>query len=241
MQADWRTSTVQDPGQNPRRAGKVKLLDLNLLPVRYRPRRPTFADVAPVVATIGLVLLLVPVVDRLQVANQTYLSIRSELSHQRSVLSGGSEVEARIDQAEADLDSIQEELNGLVASYDVFRIQDVAWNAYLGTVASATPRDTRLLRVDQSGELIRLQGECTEHQLVILYAKALAELPGVESVAVERIDRIDVPVQGTDGEEALVASTVTSYTFEFLLTMDGSNSLDSPGSADAASSGSSAE
>lgn len=227
MQSDWRANPVKGSEADAQRARRTDLLDLNLLPARHRQRRLSLRDIAPALAGLGLLLLLLPVIDRIQEVNRSYQLIQSELTNQQLILEGRSELQQQVNRVETELELVRDELNGLMASYESFRLQDVAWNSSLSSVAAALPRASDLVRIDQSGPLVRVQGESAEYQLVLVYAERLAELPQVISVSIERIDRLSVPVATEGSDEAAPAETQPRFMFDFLLTMEDSNALES--------------
>lgn len=226
MQADWRASPIDPAKKRSGRAGRVELLDLNLLPARHRPRRLSLADIAPWVASLGLALLVLPIFNRFQEVNRSYQALQFELASQQRILAGESEAQKGIEAMESELNAVQLELDALAASYETFRIQDVAWNSVLSAVAAELPHDTSLIRIDQNGSQIRVRGESAEHQLVLVYSDRLAALPDVIDISIVRIERTTAPPSEDAGQDGEPPAQRTGFEFEFLLTMSGRNSLE---------------
>lgn len=226
MQDEWRASPIT--GEPPRLAGPRRegsLLDLNLLPARHRRRPIQLADIAPAVAMLGLLVLLVPVFGRFQEANQHFVRTQNELAAQQRILEGRGELQSRVDRMEADLEEQTEQANALRSSQETTRIQAVAWSEYLSAISLAVPDGVEIVRIEHNGSQIRLIGQSDLHRNVFAYHDRLAELDAVESVLIDRIDRLarsqDPGERGADE----ISDEEPYFQFEFLLTMSASNEL----------------
>lgn len=238
MQDEWRVRPIT--GEPPRLGGPRRdgsLLDLNLLPARHRRRPIQLADVAPLLATLGLLILLAPVISRFQEANQSFQRTQSELASQEQILEGRGELQSRVDQMEADLQQLTERVSAMRSSQETFQIQAVAWNEPLASIKRAVPAGTGIVRIEHHGGQIRLVGESDTHRAVFDYLKNLTGVEGVQSITIDRIERLtDAP--GTtelEGEETELESP--RFQFEFVLSMSSSNELSAGNGQDPAESG----
>lgn len=183
--ADSAEISMTQPGEVP--APVEGLLDINLLPDRYRRRWP-----AP--ATVLAWLVAVALLGALVLSYRTYRSAHLEYQEQRAGHEAAQQqLEAEDSLAEdlnalrADIEAAQQEAATLQRSANALAIQEISWGTTLSSILELAPDGLDVNSVGQSEDTVGLQGTAEAYYLPLVYAAALSNSHPEALVTVQEI------------------------------------------------------
>lgn len=179
----------------------VGLPDLNLLPARYRPTRPSLATVGAWLLFVALLGLLYPSYTRFQEASGSLGAQRVRLSAAQERLDNTQVQPQQLEEARAEIELARETAAGLQEALAEVRIQTLLWGLQLKSVVAALPTSVEIESLRHEQAALGIAGTAQEYGAVLDYAEDLRSLGDFESVTVEAISRVEVAVL----EEALAA------------------------------------
>ena len=225
MSEAW--SHTQTEANRPwRRADSVKPLDLNVLPPRYRPKRPTLLTTMPWVLLILLAGLVYPANVRFLEAARAFQRVAARYEHVRDALDEYSPLIAEAEALQGQLDAEISRAAAIEAIYADVQIQQVVWSDILRRVIAAQPANLIILTIDQLDEEISLSGTADSHLSVLTLRSELRAADLFEEVEIVSITLVP-PEEETPAAPADEGETVDTegsspaeaqrYSFELLL------------------------
>jgi hypothetical protein len=198
------------------------MLDLNVLPQRYRRPRLRWAAVAPWLSFLGLLVVAYPIFQWFLSANGVFNAVAGDLVHQQatqSALAAPSGTEAALSAQIASANDQTEQLRSAARSVDIQQILFALDQAPTGAVISA---------VDQNETTLILTGGASTYLVPLEFARRLRGSGRFVSVQVAVIrrnpDLTPVPASGGAASPAASATPASSpFTFRMTLVTASSN------------------
>jgi Tfp pilus assembly protein PilN len=189
----------------------MNLIDLNILPERYRPRKFGFRRLRPWLLVIGYALILIPSVQLLSQAWVNMIPIEQEFRETQAALADFREVSQERQALQVHYEELVSQTSQIETDYQSATIQQVSWGPTLKTTVSLLPGGVRLTSLSQSVGEITLEGEADAYLLPLEYADRLKQTGLFSDVIVEAIRQMPPP-RATD---ASTAQEETEQGFEF--------------------------
>jgi len=175
------------PGQ-PLPSGR---LDLNLLPARHRPKRPSVASLLTWVLLIALLAMLLPAWQWFNQQALAYQTTATEAGQLAQALQGGTQGE--------DLDAMATEAAGLQARADELEaalagvgLRRLTWSEALPQVLDHTPAGIAYIEIIDHGDTVVLEGSSIDEVLPLALVENLTGLGIFAGVRLEALDRLAV-------------------------------------------------
>lgn len=168
------------------------LLDVNLLPARYRRARVSWSSVLAWLALIALFGLLVPSYQQWQSASARLNTERQALAQTQAEMEAmdpNAEARAKLQEQIDDAYSHAADLRTAASSIS---IQDVQWGTTIALIQAAGVKDLRLTEVLVDGGTVNLNGDAKSYSLPLDYAAALRSNGEFPSVIVESISKFEL-------------------------------------------------
>ncbi len=222
----------QDPtkqaGNRRRQARDPDMLDLNVLPQRYRRPRLRWAAVAPWLSFLGLLVVAYPIFQWFLSANGVFNAVAGDLVHQQatqSALAAPSGTEAALSAQIASANDQTEQLRSAARSVD---IQQIAWGSTILFALDQAPTGAVISAVDQNETTLILTGGASTYLVPLEFARRLRGSGRFVSVQVAVIrrnpDLTPVPASGGAASPAASATPASSpFTFRMTLVTASSN------------------
>ena len=175
---------MQIGAASPRR--RPQLVNLNLIPLEFRPRRFPYLTVGLALALAGAVLLLYGL---------AYLGGRAELEVAR-LQKGVAQAREVVNAAKGDATNANLERQRILAIQDDYRVlteRQISWSLVLDAIAGV-PAGVRLDSVEQSGYGLAVRGSAPSYQVAIEYLDRLRESGLFHNMALEVTG--EVPADG---------------------------------------------
>jgi len=169
---------------------KVQILDLNLLPERYRPRRVSLRRLRPWMLIAGFAVMLIPSVRILGDASASLPPLEEDLRQTQAGIAEFREVSEERQALLTTYEQLTAQSSQIEADYQSVSIQRVAWGPMLRGVVGLQTGEIRLTSVSQSVTEISLQGEADAYLLPLEYADRLMATDLFQSVSVESLQRL---------------------------------------------------
>jgi Tfp pilus assembly protein PilN len=192
MRRKW-MSDEQESNQRPvrtdRGSRRASMLDLNVLPSRYRRPRLRWAAVAPWLSLLGLIILVYPIFQWFLTTNQGFSFVARDLDHQRAtqiLLETPSGTEAALRSEIAEVQAETDRLQSAVQSID---LQKVAWGDVIRYVIGQAPGGALVTQVSGQGSGLVLNGQATTYPIALVYAQRLKDSGRFVSVQVDVISQ----------------------------------------------------
>jgi len=222
---------TNQPAQVPKTSsplmGSRDLLDINILPDRFRRKRLTLMGALP---WLLMAILLGTAFPTYQLAVQSQISFRekrldlarvqAELDFFESSNQEGIDLQDQIDAAFAEKDAI-------IQSYGGLQLSTQKWSPTLTQIDQLLPSGANWTQISQGEGLIRLDGAADEYQLVIDFRDSLETLEGLADVEIDSIELTVVestsgpPIEGDPDSGSVSSITQPIYQFTILAATTG--------------------
>lgn len=170
------------------------LPDLNLLPARYRPTRPSLTTVGAWLLFVILLGLLYPSYTRFQEASSSLAAQRVRLDAAQERLDNTLVQPQQLEETRAEIELARETAAGLRQALAEVRIQTMLWGFQLKSVVAALPASVEIESLRHEQSALGIAGTAQEYGAVLEYAEALRSLGDFDSVSVEAISRVEAGV-----------------------------------------------
>ena len=195
----------------------VEMIDVNILPERYRRRKVSLVSSRPWLFALAYMLLLIPAV-KLSSNGATWLreveadlaGVQTALAEYRPLAEEKADLEARIAEARNQISQVE------IASQSA-TIQTIVWSDVLRLITGQAPAGADLTILDQSETGVVIVGVTDDHRLALRYADELSGMGVFSSVTVESLVKISPP-EPEAGDEA--AEQVPSQQYEFEISLE---------------------
>jgi len=152
---------------------QVRPIDLDLLPVPYRPRRLTALAGVLILLAAALVMGLVPAVSALQAEHARTLSAQARLAQMETALAQAQVNQAALNELEGQIAQVRDEIAQLEAEYEaISRWRTGRSSGIASAIFSALP-GLRITGIIQQETAFTISGEAGSQALVLDYARAL--------------------------------------------------------------------
>lgn len=179
----------QGADRTDRASRRASMLDLNVLPPRYRRPRLHWANVAPWLSLLGLIILVYPTFQWFLTTNRAFGDVARQLDHQRATqmaLETPSGTEAALRSEIADVQGETDRLQSAMQSVD---LQKVAWGDEMRYVLDQAPAGALVSQVREQGSGLVLNGQATTYPVALVYAQRLQDSGRFVSVQIDVISQ----------------------------------------------------
>lgn len=197
------------------------LLDLNVLPQRYRRRRLAWASVAPWIALAGMLALVVPTYRWFSTTNETFNQIAGNLARQQATLVSMKGPSGTEEALQTQVAQVMDQAHAYQSLTRDVNLQQVAWGPTISGVLTKMPPGLEVDSIAQSGAVLTLDGTAFAYQLPLDYARTLDASGKFQSVQVKIIQRVN-PTSTSLGPTPTPVSSGT-FAFEITLVLPASN------------------
>lgn len=196
------------------------LMDLNILPERYRRKRIKPIMVLPWLLWIALIGLMYPMVTNLIQAQMTFQEAKSDFLITQATVEAYQPMSDELDSLQAEIDEANQKAERIKSSYQDIRVDSPRWSEYLSLIKENTPRGADLTSVVQSGEQITVEGYAKSYQGVLDMNEMLRDVERFSKVELQSINRVankePTPTPPENGEENPAQPTPSFvYSFRF--------------------------
>jgi hypothetical protein len=194
------------------KGSRPDLLDINILPGRYRRRRVTWRSIIAWLIPALLALLLAPTTylwldssAKLHQQEQDLRGAQAALEQYQPVLDQREQMAAQLEQIRAQTDQIRSAAEGAT-------IQVLPWSDVLDMILRNSPEGIELSSIELSDYELLIGGRTRNHLLPMSMKDGLAASPPVETTAINSIEEF-IPPNTTD-DEAGPEDELPWYRFE---------------------------
>jgi Tfp pilus assembly protein PilN len=180
--------TVFDPD-----ASGSDLIDLNILPEKYRRRRLRLASVLPWLLALAAILLLLPNYQRFAQANAQIAVLEADLVRVQEALSARNPAGAEAEQLKATLDQVLARVDEIEGAYEAVAPQQMAWTGALRAIEEAIPEGVGLTSLSQTDRQITLAGTASDHAKVQILKANLENSGFFSSVTTQSVVALPAP------------------------------------------------
>lgn len=175
------------------------ILDINILPARYRRRGIDLKSALPSLICTALALLLAPSIyllvdiraQHIQAQEALSLAEQSLASHQPFI----TDREAMV----AELEQLRMQSAQIKAAATGAVIQEVRWGDVVGAILAAEPEDVDLVSLDQNESEVIISGSAADHVLVLNFGDRLMESDWIRAITINSIEQyLPSPSPGAD-------------------------------------------
>lgn len=170
------------------------LPDLNILPARYRPTRPSLITVGAWLLFIVLLMLLYPSYLRFTEASASLAVQKFHLRAAQDRLDSTEIQPQELEDTRAEIELARETAVGLRQALAEVRIQTMLWGPQLKTVVAASPVSVEIESLRHEQSALAITGTAQEYGAVLDFAEELRSLGDFDSVTVEAISRVEASV-----------------------------------------------
>lgn len=167
------------------------LIDLNLLPSRYLPQRPSFLTIAAWLLAIALLGLLLPSTTRFREATAALSLERNRLQIAQDRLLEESVEPEELEAVRTDIEAAQSRATELRSALDQVDIQVVRWGHRLQDAVDAAPDGIRIETIQEDEGRVTILGLADRYGEPLAYVDALTELDAYDSVVLQAINRVE--------------------------------------------------
>ena len=197
------------------------LLDIDVLPQRYRRKKLTWAAVAPWVALAGMLALVLPTYQWFSATNDNFNQIAGNLARQQATLASVKSPSVTEEALQTQVAQVMDQVNAYQNLTGDINLQQVAWGPTISGVLTKTPPGLYVDSIAQSGPVLTLNGTASAYQLPLDYARALETSGKFVSVQVKVIERVE-PTPTSLGSAPTPVSP-GSFGYEITLALPASN------------------
>ena len=195
------------------------MIDLNILPERYRKRKLTLAVARPWMFLLAYTLLLIPIIRLYTEANLELKRVESDLASVQSSLDEYQPLAEEKDALEAQIEEVVRQAGEIEAATHSATIQEIVWSNVLNDILRIAPAGVELTIVDQGGYEMVIVGVAENHWLPISLADDL-EVSGLFTrVIVNALVRLNPP--DPSAGETIEPAPPPEYEFEITLSLGG--------------------
>ncbi len=215
-----RTNIIKD--RTNQRSDPV-LMDLNILPERYRRKKVKPIMVLPWVLWIALVGLMYPMVTNLIQAQTAYHEAKTGFLTTQATVEAYQPLSEEMDSLQAQIDEANQTVEKIQSSLQEIKIDSPSWSEILSLIKNNTPRGVALSTIVQSGDQIVVEGSAKSYQLVLDMDETLKGVDRFSKVELQAINRAiseePTPTPSETGEDKPIAPT-PSYVYSFRFSID---------------------
>ena len=193
--------------------GNPELLDLNILPGRYRRRRLGPRTVLPWILLLVLLGLLYPVGNNFLETQQAFREKQQELNRVQTAFDNYLPVEERLDILEAEIEAAETRAEEIRAQYSEIDLDLTSWSYILFSIVDKLPPGVEVSAYLQSGREIQLQGRAETYQQVLDLEEAMQTINPLHGVQIDSIIKLN-PDGETDSDAAGYTFQLTLFTAE---------------------------
>ncbi|GMR09995.1 MAG: hypothetical protein BMS9Abin28_0816 [Anaerolineae bacterium] len=171
----------------------ITMVDVNILPERYRRRKLTLVSAKPWLFLLAYLLVLIPAVkvfsDSAAWLNRTEADldrVQTALDQYRPLAEEKSALEMQIAEVRNEISQVE------IASQSA-TIQTIVWSDLLRSIIDRAPAGVELAILDQSETRVRIVGVTDDHRLALRYADELDGLGLFFTVTVDSLVKIIPP------------------------------------------------
>lgn len=215
-----RTNVIKnrkDQGKDP------LLIDLNILPERYRRKKITPLMVLPWVLWIASIGLVYPMIMNLIQAQATFQEAKTEFLTTQATVESYQPLAAELDALQAQIDEANQAVEDIKSSYQGINIESQQWSEILTLIKDNTPQGTEITNVVQNGDQIVVEGYAKSYQMVLDMDGLLKNVGCFSKIELQAINRVvskqPTPTPSEAGEESLFVPT-PSFVYSFRFSID---------------------
>lgn len=169
------------------------LIDLNILPEKYRRRRLRLASVLPWLLALAAILVLVPNYQRFAQANAQIAVLEADLVRVQEALSARNPAGVEAEELRATLDEVLARIDEIEGAYEAVAPQQMAWTEALRAIEEAIPEGVGLTSLSQTGRQITLAGTASDHIKVHMLKANLWNSGFFSSVTIQSVVALPTP------------------------------------------------
>jgi Tfp pilus assembly protein PilN len=183
-------------------SGTLKMFDINILPQRYRRRRPRLIAILPWLIFILLLGALYQTGLMAMQAQAGFQQKQIELSEIQDTLENYMAAANEKEALQAEVDARKEARDLILESYQGLEIQGSNWSNLLHTLERTIPSGIQLSLLYQVENEIRLEGEAESYDFVLEFLDALELREELSEVYIGSVTQ----VEDEDGEPPVIIS-----------------------------------
>lgn len=169
------------------------LIDLNILPEKYRRRRVRVASLLPWLLALAAMLVLVPNYQRFAQANAQIAVLEGDLVGVQEALSARNPAGVEAEELRATLDQVLARIDEIEGAYEAVAPQQMAWTGALRAIEEAIPEGVGLTSLSQTGRQITLAGTASDHTKVQVLKASLENSGLFSSVTIQSVVALPTP------------------------------------------------
>jgi len=177
-------------------------LDLNLLPVRHRPRRLTLGSALTWLLLLALLILLVPAWTWFARTTDAYRRTAEEGERLRQAVAADAGTNADLDTLATRVADTSDQAAQLEAALESLGIRRVLWSDTLALLIEQTPDGITYSSLTDEGGSIRVEGLSPDELAPLVLVRNLTSTEAFETVRLEALDRVQ-----SDAEEPSATPT----------------------------------
>lgn len=166
------------------------LIDLNLLPARYRRRGPRWREILPWVLFLLLAGLVVPHTQRYVETTDSYRAVEGELIQAQGELQAFQPLIDELTSLREDIQGVDTQISRIRDAYGEVQLDATRWSIPLQSMIRLAPEGVELISVVQEGERVIINGLSTAYDDPLAYSRALERIGGFPAVVVNSILRL---------------------------------------------------
>jgi Tfp pilus assembly protein PilN len=165
------------------------ILDINILPPRYRRRGLNWRAALPWLICVALGLLLLPSVYLLTASFSEHVQALEAVSQaEQSLESHQVFIEDR-EMMITELEQLRMQSAQIKAAAQSAVIQEIRWGDVMGAILDAQPEAVELTALNQNENEVLISGSAADHTLVLTLGERLTESTLIRAITVNSIEQ----------------------------------------------------
>jgi len=197
----------------------LPMIDLNILPERYRKRKLTLTAARPWMFLLAYALLLIPIIRLFTEANLELKRVESDLASVQSSLAEYRPLAEEKEAIKAQIEEVIRQAGEIESATQSATIQEIVWSNVLNDILRIAPDGVEIAIVDISGHEMVIMGVAENHWLPISLADDLLESGLFTSVIVNALVQLNPP--DPSAGETIEPAPPPEYEFEITLILGG--------------------
>ncbi len=169
------------------------LIDLNILPQKYRRRRLRLASMLPWLLAVVVILLLLPNYQHLTQANAQIAVLEADLVGVQEMLNARNPAGVEAEELRASLDQLLARIGEIEGAYEAVAPEQMAWTGALRAIEEAIPKGVELTSLSQTDRQITLAGTASDHIKVQILKANLENSGFFSSVTIQSMVALPTP------------------------------------------------
>jgi Tfp pilus assembly protein PilN len=186
---------------------RTPLIDLNVLPSRYRRKKIKPLHLLPWVLWVALLGLMYPVVANLVQAQMSFQQAKSKFQSVQASIEAYQPLAQEMESLQAEIETAHQTTEAIQRSYRDIKLDSPLWSEVLTFVTGNTPQGIKITNLVQNGDQILVEGNTDSYQRILEMDQTLKGVERFSNVELQSINQVN--------DEESAPNPPSVYQFQF--------------------------